>query len=94
MGNLDQLAKRLSTGLRRSNGAESYLPLFRQLLLLLVSGKPVSAEQIATTISRSSEIVTLLGKLPSVELDDEGSFYKDLLEAKLKFISTRPFWSD
>lgn len=26
--------------------------------------------------------------------DDEESFYKDLLEAKLKFISTRPFWSD
>ncbi len=26
--------------------------------------------------------------------DDEESFYKDLLEAKLNFISTRPFWSD
>lgn len=26
--------------------------------------------------------------------DDEETFYKDLLEAKLKFISTRPFWSD
>jgi ATP-dependent Lhr-like helicase len=24
--------------------------------------------------------------------DDEKSFYKDLLEAKLKFITTRPFW--
>jgi ATP-dependent Lhr-like helicase len=24
--------------------------------------------------------------------DDERSFYKDLLEAKLKFITTRPFW--
>ncbi len=25
--------------------------------------------------------------------DDEESFYRDLLESKLKFISTRPFWS-
>jgi ATP-dependent Lhr-like helicase len=24
--------------------------------------------------------------------DDEGSFYRELLEAKLKFIETRPFW--
>ena len=24
--------------------------------------------------------------------DDEESFYKELLEAKLKFIETRPFW--
>jgi len=24
--------------------------------------------------------------------DDEKAFYKDLLEAKLKFITTRPFW--
>jgi ATP-dependent Lhr-like helicase len=24
--------------------------------------------------------------------DDDRSFYKDLLEAKLKFITTRPFW--
>jgi hypothetical protein len=24
--------------------------------------------------------------------DDEKGFYKDLLEAKLKFIVTRPFW--
>ena len=24
--------------------------------------------------------------------DDEKRFYKDLLEAKLKFITTRPFW--
>lgn len=24
--------------------------------------------------------------------DDDGAFYKDLLEAKLKFIETRPFW--
>jgi len=25
--------------------------------------------------------------------DDEESFYRDLLESKLKFISTKPFWS-
>ena len=32
------------------------------------------------------------GRILAKMHDDEKAFYKDLLEAKLKFITTRPFW--
>ena len=72
--NINELSDRLSKLFIEGPGAEGFAELFRQLLLLLVEGKPVSPDQVAVTIAKSrEEAVDLLRELPSVELDDEGN---------------------
>jgi alkylmercury lyase len=64
----------LSIAFRQGIDAEGYAPLFRQLLLLLANGEPVSPEDIAVVSGLSrDEVVAFLPQLPNVELDDEGN---------------------
>ncbi len=72
--NLDQLAQELSRAFWQGPHAKNLVALFRQLLLLLANGEPVSPEQIAAATGRPrEEVVALLQELPDVELDNEGN---------------------
>lgn len=71
---IHELSARLSKLFVEGPGKEGFAEHFRQLLLLLVEGKPVSPDQVAVTMGKSrEEVVGLLRELPSVELDDEGN---------------------
>ncbi len=53
---------------------DHFAELFKQLLLLLVNGRPLSPEEIATATGQSlDEIDIYLSQLPNVELDDQGN---------------------
>ena len=55
-------------------GPENFAEVFRQLLLLLLNGEPVSPDQIAVTINKPrEEVINLLQELPNVELDNHGN---------------------
>ncbi len=72
--NLNQLAEALSATFGQMPDAENFAPLFKQLLLLLANGAPVSPSEIAAVSGLSGEeVAALLPRLPSVELDDEGN---------------------
>jgi alkylmercury lyase len=72
--NLEKLAGRLNSDLRRSSKEENFITLFKQLLFLLSDGKPVSPEQIAGAIGKSrEEVITILHKLKNVELDENNN---------------------
>ncbi len=72
---LNQLPQRLATAFNQGVAREDlFASLFKQLLLLLVNGRPVSPNDIAaaTDLSRE-EAVAILSQLPNVELNEDGN---------------------
>jgi alkylmercury lyase len=72
---LDQLHQKLATAFNQGvAGEDHFASLFKQLLLLLVNGRPVTANDIAaaTDLPRE-EAAAFLSQLPNAELDDAGN---------------------
>ncbi len=71
---LHELSTKLGNLFVAGLGPEGFPGVFRQLLLLLAKGEPVTPEQIAAALGTSrDEAARLLEELPSAELDEQGN---------------------
>lgn len=72
---LNQLPQRLATAFNQGVAREDHFAsLFKQLLLLLVNGRPVAPNEIAAVTDLSpEEAAAFLSQLPNVELNEAGN---------------------
>lgn len=71
---LHELSVKLDNLLVAGLGPEGFPGVFRQLLLLLAKGEPVTPEQIAAALGTSrDQAARLLQELPNAELDGQGN---------------------